>query len=218
MLSFLSSFFFNSESSKKSYITNTLKTLNKPYDDVSNGINISITNTQNINDVHTVTIPTNFRDTLYIYIKKNLKDTNGDYVNCFYVHKYVDDKLKFVNRIKIIDLETIKIDANNERIPESILPKIAIILNKIIGNISDENIDLSGGKESNSENNNERSSERSTERSSERSTVNSNINNDSITNSDVQDFRYLKYKSKYNNLKNIMNTSVSELNSESNSS
>ena len=50
MLSFFSSLFFDSNSSKKSYITNTLKTLNKPYTDVSNGINVDITNTQNINE------------------------------------------------------------------------------------------------------------------------------------------------------------------------
>lgn len=181
MLSFFSSLFFDSNSSKKSYITNTLKTLNKQYTDVSNGINVDITNTQNINDVHTVTIPTNFRDTLYIYIKKNIKDTNGDYVNCFYVHKYVDDRLKFVNRIKIIDLETIKIDANNERIPETILPKITIILNEIMQNINKENIDLKGGSESSSD----------------------EEDNKSITKSDVQDFKYLKYKSKYNNLKKL---------------
>jgi len=196
MLSFFSSLFFDSNSSKKSYITNTLKTLNKPYTDVSNGINIDITNTQNINDVHTVTIPTNFRDTLYIYIKKNLKDTNGDYINCFYVHKYVDDKLKFVNRIKIVDLETIKIDANNERIPDTILPKITIILNEIMQNINKENIDLSGGSESSPEDD----------------------DNASITKSDVQDFKYLIYKSKYNNLKKIMNTSITESESSSDSS
>ena len=195
MLSFFSSLFFDSNSSKKSYITNTLKTLNKPYTDVSNGINVDITNTQNINDVHTVTIPTNFRDTLYIYMKKNIKDINGDYVNCFYVHKYVDDKLKFVNRIKIVDLETIKIDANNERIPDTLLPKITIILNEIMQNINKENIDLSGGSESSPEDD----------------------NNASITKSDVQDFKYLKYKSKYNNLKKIINTSISESNSESSS-
>jgi hypothetical protein len=70
MLSFLSSFFYNSEDSKKSYITSTLNMLKKPYTNVSNGINIELTNSENKSDVHTVTIPTNFRDTLFIYIKK----------------------------------------------------------------------------------------------------------------------------------------------------
>ena len=173
MLSFISSFFSDSESTKKSYITNTLKVLNKQYTNVSNGINIEITNRDNINDIHTVTIPTNFRDTLYIHIKKNLKDTNGDYVNCFYVHKYVDDKLKFVNRVKIIDLETIKVDADNTRIPESLLPKITPILNKIIEdnnkNIKNTKIDLSGGTDSSqgsSEGNSEEGSEEGSEESS----------------------------------------------------
>ena len=196
MLSFLSSLFYDSENSKKSYITNTLKVLNKPYTNVSNGINIDFKSTDNINEVTTVTIPTNFRETLNIYIKKNLKDTNGDYINCFYVYKFDNNLLNFINRIKIIDLETIKVDTNNERIPETILSKITTILNTINQNINYKKIDLTGGSESNDD----------------------DENNMTITKSDVQDFRYLKYKSKYNNLKKIMNTSITESESSSDSS
>ena len=196
MLSFLSSLFYDSENSKKSYITNTLKVLNKPYTNVSNGINIDFKLTDNTNEVTTVTIPTNFRETSNIYIKKNLKDTNGEYINCFYVYKFDNNLLNFINRIKIIDLETIKVDSNNERIPEAILSKITTILNTINQNINYKKIDLTGGSESNDD----------------------DENNMTITKSDVQDFRYLKYKSKYNNLKKIMNTSITESESSSDSS
>jgi hypothetical protein len=185
MLSFFSSFFntdseglSGSSTSIKSDIINTLKKHNLSYKNVSNGINVDIINTENTNDIYTITIPTNFKDEHNIHIKKNLKNKDGDCINCIYIYKFVNDKLEFVNRIKIIDLETIKCDGDNSRISLKIVKIIEELLKEI--NKMHHQIGTSGGE------------------------------NDTITQSDVQDFRYLKYKSKYNNLKNIMDTSLTE--------
>jgi hypothetical protein len=194
MLSFISSFLnINSEdsartSSTKSDIIKILKKKNLTYSNVSNGINVDISNTENDKDIYTITIPLNFKDTHYIHIKKNLKSKDGDCINCIYLYKIKDAKLEFVNRIKIIDLSTIKCDEDNSRISNTIIKSITDLLNEIL-NINHQSETIGGEA-------------------------------DTITNSDIQNFRYLKYKSKYNKLKNIMNTSVtdSELSSESNES
>jgi hypothetical protein len=190
MLSFINSLFnIDSEdsagaSSTKSDIIKILKKRNLSYTNVSNGINLDIANTENDKDIYTVTIPLNFKNTQYVHIKKNLKNKDGDCINCIYLYKIKDAKLEFVNRIKIIDLNTIKCDEDNSRISNTIIKTISDLLNEIT-NINHQ-IGTLGGEA------------------------------DTITNSDVQNFRYLKYKSKYNKLKNIMNTSVtdSELSSE----
>lgn len=190
MLSFISSLFnIDSDdsagtSSTKSDIIKTLKKKNLPYTNVSNGINVDIINTENNKDLYTITIPLNFKDTNYIHITKNLKNKDGDCINCIYLYKIKDAKLEFVNRIKIIDLNTIKCDEDNSRISNTILKNITDLLNEIT-NINHQ-IGRFGGE------------------------------TDTITNSDTKDFRYLKYKSKYNKLKNIMNTSITD--SESNQS
>jgi len=168
----------SSSNSTKSDIIKILKKRNLVYSNISNGINVNIINAENENDTYTLTIPIDFKDKKYIHIKLNLKNKVGDCINCIYLYKIINDKLQFINRIKIIDLETIKCDEDNSRIADSIVKIINDLLNEILN--TNHQIGTLGG------------------------------NTDSITQSDVQDFRYLKYKSKYNSLKNIMNTSLSE--------
>jgi hypothetical protein len=186
----------SSGSSTKSDIINILKKRNLSYLSVTNGIKVDITNTDNENDIYTLTIPLNFKDTHYVHIKKNLKNKDGDCINCIYLYKITETELKFINRIKIIDLETIKCDEDNTRISTKIIKIIEDLLNEII---------VSKGALTSS-----------TTNVHQVGTLGGN--NDSITNSDVRDFRYLKYKSKYNNLKNIMNTSLTESSDSSNDS
>ena len=181
----------SSSNSTKSDIIKILKKKNLSYSNIPNGINVDITNTENINDLYTLTIPIDFKDKHYIHIKLNLKNKDGDCVNCIYLYKIINDKIEFTNRIKIIDLETIKCDGDNSRIAEPIIKITNDLLKEIIN--TNHQVGTLGGNTTDS------------------------TKNDSITQSDVKDFRYLKYKSKYNNLKNIMNTSLSESSDSENS-
>ncbi len=143
------------------------------YDDKPSGISI------NINNEYIVIIPNNFNTEHYIQIKKTLKDKDGNCIECVYLYKLKERPLKFVNRIKILDINNIKSDEDDSRIEIKLVSTIEKLLNEIIDN---HNKKLVGG---------------------------SNYN-DSITNTDINDYKYLLEQSKYKNLKKILNATLTE--------
>ena len=175
MFSFISSLFNStddlSDHSFKSNIIKVLKNRNILYNEILSGISV------NINDSYNIVIPNNMEKENYIQIKKTLKNKYYDDVNCIYMYKYEDSKLKFINRIKIIDNQNIKCDENNTRIEDKLIELIEDLLKEITNNFKREN--------------------------------NRNYF-ESITKSDINDFKYLQEQSKYNNLKKIMEAEISE--------
>lgn len=175
MFSFISSLFSNTDDSNdrsfKSNIIKVLKNKNILYNEILSGISV------NINDSYNIVIPNNMDKDNYIQIKKTLKNKYYDDVNCIYMYKYEDSKLKFVNRIKIIDNQNIKCDENNTRIEDKLIEIVEEILKEITNNYKRQNNDN---------------------------------HFESITKSDILDFKYLQEQSKYNNLKKLMNAEISE--------
>jgi hypothetical protein len=158
----------------KTIMIRTIKEKNLLYTEVSSGINI------NINDQYTIVIPYNFNTEKNIQIKKELKDSDGNRIGCIYLYKHIDKSLKFINRIKILDLSSIKCDEDVSRIDPKLVTLIEKLLNEIIGHYNKK---LVGG---------------------------GNSYNDSITNTDINDYNYLKETSKYKNMKKILHTSLTE--------
>jgi hypothetical protein len=158
----------------KTIMIRTIKEKNLLYTEVSSGINI------NINDQYTIVIPYNFNTENYIQIKKELKDSDGNCIGCIYLYKHIDKSLKFINRIKILDLSSIKCDEDNSRIDIKLVSTIEKLLNEILGHYNKK---LVGG---------------------------GNNYDDSITNTDINDYNYLKETSKYKNMKKILHTTLTE--------
>ena len=134
----------------------------------------------NINNEYTVVIPYNFNTEHFIQIKKDLKDSDGNCIGCIYLYKYTDKSLKFINRIKILDSSNIKCDEDDSRIEIKLVSSVEKLLNEIIGNYNKK---FSGG---------------------------SYTYNDLVTNTDVNDYNYLKETSKYKNMKKILHTVLTE--------
>jgi hypothetical protein len=158
----------------KTIMIRTIKEKNLLYTEVSSGINI------NINDQYTIVIPYNFNTENYIQIKKELKDSDGNCIGCIYLYKHTDKSLKFINRIKILDLSSIKCDEDNSRIDIKLVTLVEKLLNEILGHYNKK---LVGG---------------------------GNNYDDSITNTDINDYNYLKETSKYKNMKKILHTTLTE--------
>ena len=80
------------------------------FSDIQSGINV------NFNDEYDVVFPSNVKESNYIYVKKNLKDKDGKVIKCIYNYKLEDNKLNFINRIKLINRERkrSKLQALNE--------------------------------------------------------------------------------------------------------
>jgi len=144
------------------------------YTESLSGINL------NINNEYTIVIPYNFNIEHYIQIKKDLKDSDGNCIGCIYLYKYTEKSLKFVNRIKILDLSNIKCDEDDSRIDIKLVSSVEKLLNEIISNYNKK---LSGG---------------------------GYTYNDLVTNTDVNDYNYLKETSKYKNMKKILHTVLTE--------
>lgn len=132
-----------------------------------------------------VVVPSDFNKEQFINIKKELKDKDGNIVTCNYIYKYANKELKFVNRIKVVDSNNIKCDGDESRIDIKLIKKTESILNSIIEN---HKHNIIGGTVSISES-----------------------STDSITKSDINDYKYLQKISKYKELKKkISNINISE--------
>ena len=140
------------------------------FSDIQSGINV------NFNDEYDVVFPSNVKESNYIYVKKNLKDKDGKVIKCIYNYKLEDNKLNFINRIKLINDDNIKVDDKCGRIDDKLVHVIEGIINE--SNVTETQ---SGGSET-----------------------------ATITKSDLKDLKLLEYKSKYNNLKKIMEASISD--------
>jgi hypothetical protein len=184
MLSFLQSFFTtDKEPEIQSPVLNVLRQQGLKYKEVKGGVQVNIHDESE--NIYLITIPLKFIG--YIQIIKELKDKSGDCFNCVYVYKFNKDELVFVNRIKLINSlnPDMIIDENDSRINIHLLG----IVEKLVKNINNEIIN--GSKKDNS--------------------IDLIIDTDtslSVTKSDVNDFNYIKYKSKYNNLKNTQDVTM----------
>jgi hypothetical protein len=160
------------------------------YTETPIGINI------NFNNEYNVIIPNNFNTEHYIQIKKELNDSNGNTIECTYLYKFIENKLKFINRIKTIDIYNLKCDEDDSRIDIKLIAKIDKLLDEIITNYKSLNKDTSKDVTNVSSANN----------------VSNNDSNytDSITNTDKNDYKYLQEQSKYKNLKKILNANLTE--------
>jgi len=184
MLSFLQSFFTtDKEPEIQSPVLNVLRQQGLKYKEVKGGVQVNIHDESE--NIYLITIPLKFIG--YIQIIKELKDKSGDCFNCVYVYKFKKDELVFVNRIKLLNSlnPDMIIDENDSRINVHLLG----IVEKLVKNINNEIIN--GSKKDNS--------------------IDLIIDTDtslSVTKSDVNDFNYIKYKSKYNNLKNTQDVTM----------
>jgi hypothetical protein len=83
-------------------------------------------------------IPFTIDKNTYFYLQKGLKDSNENDVKCTYFFKIVEKDNKpniiFVNRIKILN-DNIKCDENYSRIKIEMLSDITNIINDIVNNI-----------------------------------------------------------------------------------
>jgi hypothetical protein len=140
------------------------------FSEIQSGINV------NFNDEYDVVFPTNIKESNYIHVKRDLKNRDGECIKCIYLYKLNNNKLIFVNRIKIINIDNIKVDEEDARIDDKLIPVIERIINEV--NLTKTQ---HGGSET-----------------------------ATITKSDVTDLKLLEYKSKYNNLKKIMEASISD--------
>ena len=140
------------------------------FSEIQSGINV------NFNDTYDVVFPTNLKESRYIHVKKDLKNKDGECIKCIYLYKLNNNKLNFVNRIKIMNVDNIKVDEEDARIDNELITLIEKIINE--SNVTE--------------------------------TQNSSSEPVTITKSDVKDLKLLEYKSKYNNLKKIMEASISD--------
>ena len=140
------------------------------FSEIQSGINV------NFNDTYDVVFPTNLKESRYIHVKRDLKNKDGECIKCIYLYKLNNNKLNFVNRIKIMNVDNIKVDEEDARIDNELITLIEKIINE--SNVTE--------------------------------TQNSSSEPVTITKSDVKDLKLLEYKSKYNNLKKIMEASISD--------
>jgi len=160
------------------------------YTETPIGINI------NFNNEYNVIIPNNFNTEHYIQIKKELNDSSGNIIECTYLYKFIENKLKFINRIKIVDVYNLKCDEDDSRIDIKLIAKIDKLLDEIITNYKILNKDTAKDE---------------TNISNVSNLTNNNSNyTDSITNTDKNDYKYLQEQSKYKNLKKILNANLTE--------
>jgi hypothetical protein len=194
MFSFFSSL-FNSEGGVRSSrnktikdtIIETMSKLNILYDEKQDGLNIKM-DTEFI-----VVVPSDFNKEQFINIKKELKDKDGNIVTCHYIYKYANKELKFVNRIKVVDSNYLKCDSDESRIDIKLIKKTENLLNSIIEN---HKKNIIGG---------------TYDISSARSESINESTSNSITKSDINDYKYLQKISKYKELKKkISNINISE--------
>jgi hypothetical protein len=173
MFSNLQSFFNyigGTHESSNNSIKNILTKKGIQFSEIQSGINV------NFNDTYDVVFPTNLKESRYIHVKKDLKNKDGECIKCIYLYKLNNSKLNFVNRIKIINIDNIKVDEEDARIDDKLIHVIEGIINDVNANETQH-----GGSET-----------------------------ATITKSDVNDLKLLEYKSKYNNLKKIMEASISD--------
>jgi hypothetical protein len=165
-------------------VQNTIFTLLKNKNlkpiEVPSGISIIM------NDDYTVIIPKNFNNQQYIQIRKQLKDKDGNSIECIYLYKFIDKNLKFINRIKILDISNLKCDENDSRIDLKLISEIDKLLLEIIKSYNETTKIIKKTKEF------------------------VGGNQDSISASDINDYKYLQEQSKYKNLKKMLNTSITE--------
>jgi hypothetical protein len=168
--------FFNYIGGKSESSNNSIKSIltkkGIQFSEIQSGINV------NFNDTYDVIFPTNIKESNYIHVKRDLKNKDGECIKCIYLYKLKNNKLTFVNRIKIINIDNIKVDEEDARIDNKLINVIEGIINDI--NTTETH---RGGSETASS---------------------------TITKTDVKDLKLLEYKSKYNNLKKIMEASISD--------
>jgi len=177
MFSNLQSFFNyirGTHESSNNSIKNVLTKNGIQFSEIQSGIKVNFNN--EYDDEYDVVFHLNVKESNYIYVKKNLKDKDGKVIKCIYNYKLKDDKLNFINRIKLINDDNIKVDDKCGRINDKLIHVIEGIINE--SNITETQ---HGGSET-----------------------------ATITKSDVNDLKLLEYKSKYNNLKKIMEASISD--------
>jgi hypothetical protein len=181
------------------------------YTETPIGINI------NFNNEYNVIIPNNFNTEHYIQIKKELNDSNGNTIECTYLYKFIENKLKFINRIKIVDIYNLKCDEDDSRIDIKLISKIDKLLNEIIINYN-KSLNKDADSVKNIKNvssvNNEKNvnTVKNVNSSTNINSVTNSDSNytDSITNTDKIDYKYLQEQSKYKNLKKILNATLTE--------
>jgi hypothetical protein len=165
----------------------------------------------------------------YIQIKLSLKDKDSNSINCIYLYKLIDEKLKFINRIKIIDTNSIKCDEDKDRIDDKLIRTIDDILLEILKNNSSSKVGGSHTETTQDETTQDESTHVETTQDEtthvettqdettqidttqdETSDASSIISSDSITTTDKLDMKYLISNSRYRNLQKIMNLTASD--------
>ena len=233
MFSFINSIFkitggTNSESTFRKTIISALESRKIKYSEILSGINFSLTNFNDYN----IIIPESFIDDKYIQIKLSLKDKDSNSINCIYLYKLIEDKLKFINRIKIIDTNSIKCDEDKDRIDDKLIRTIDDILLEILKNNSSSKV--GGNNKSYTETSQDDTTQSETTQSEttqiettqsettqdqttqdqttqdQTSDASSIISSDSITTTDKLDMKYLISNSRYRNLQKIMNLTASD--------
>jgi hypothetical protein len=138
----------NSENSEKvvtpvetnNIIPNILAKKGLQYSNITSGYQIKLKN-----DYYLV-IPFIIDKNTYFYLQKGLKDKNDNDIKCTYFFKIIEKNnatdIIFVNRIKILN-DNIKCDENYSRIGKDILLDISNIVNDIVNN-SAENGNVNG--------------------------------------------------------------------------
>ncbi len=132
----------------------------------------------NINNKYNIIIPYNVLNVKHVQIKKLLKDKEAKCIECTYLYKIREGRLEFITRVKILDSNNIRSDDDDSRIDKNVL--------KIVEELLEEIKKEYKGSES----------VESTEKSEE-----------SITNTDVLDYKKIKDKSR---IKKLYNTTLTE--------
>jgi len=225
MFSFINSIFkisggTNSDSTFRKTIISVLETNKIKYSEILSGITFTL---NDFND-YNIIIPESFIDDRYIQIKLSLKDKDGHLINCVYLYKYVSDSLKFVNRIKIIDINNTKCDEDDKRIDLKILKSIEEILNEIFkrdtrvggNNIMQIEATTDQATTDGTTTYGTTTAETTTDKTTtDRATTDEDqttevTTEDRITTTDKLDMKYLISTSKYRTLQKIMNVTLSE--------
>jgi hypothetical protein len=238
MFSFINSIFkitggTNSESTFRKTIISALESRKIKYSEVLSGINFTLTNFNDYN----IIIPESFIDDKYIQIKLSLKDKDSNSINCIYLYKLIENKLRFINRIKIIDTNSIKCDEDKDRIDDKLIRTIDDILLEIsknnpsskVGGNNRNYVETSQDETTQDETSQDDTTQTETTQTEttqtettqiettqdettqdETSNASSIISSDSITTTDKLDMKYLISNSRYRNLQKIMNLTVSD--------
>jgi hypothetical protein len=235
MFSFINSIFkitggTNSESTFRKTIISVLESRKIKYSEILSGINFTLTNFNDYN----IIIPESFVDDKYIQIKLSLKDKDSNSINCIYLYKLIENKLRFINRIKIIDTNSIKCDEDKDRIDDKLIRTIDDILLEILKNNSSSKVggnhtettqdetsqsDTTHVETTQTETTQDETTQDETTQidttqdettQDETSNASSIISSDSITTTDKLDMKYLISNSRYRNLQKIMNLTASD--------